>query len=528
MNPQVVDRMAVSLDAHGSSSGGRPREIRSLAQGLVALAVLTVTGVSVVLGNPPTIRELRWDRVGLDGSPPNFTNVLNVKQYGATGNGTTDDTVAINTAILRAPDRSVVYLPAGTYRLTQPLYLKPYMILRGAGAVLTSLLFEGTGTVDRCIGIIRWDGQQSTVYVTPTDGMGLGSTEVTVSSVADFRPGDILEIEEDNDPAWNLNDEWQQRLAGQINRIRTVDTVNLRLGLDRPLRHGFTVRRNPRLRRLSTINNVGVENLFIRRMDPANGYTIEMKYAVRCWVRNVESYKTYKAHVWMDRAYECEVRQSYFHDSYVLGREGQGYGVGSGKRTSDCLVEDNVFRQLRHSMIVGIGANGNVYGFNYSTDRAIDPVNGTVQADLSVHGNYVFMNLFEGNIVEDADVPDWYWPLGPGNTLFRNRIANIGTAVSVGSSHQNFIGNVLTRGTLTMAKSLEGIVDCGNVKQGDTQNVSWVGCSNRNLPDSLYRSVPPAFILDAAGVSWPPIGPDKPLDSETPSQRRYSSGQYLP
>jgi hypothetical protein len=179
-------------------------------------------------------------------------------------------------------------------------------------------------------------------------------------------------------------------------------------------------------------------------------------------------------------------------------------------------------------MIVGIGANGNVYGFNYSTDRAIDPVNGTVQADLSVHGNYVFMNLFEGNIVEDADVPDWYWPLGPGNTLFRNRIANIGTAVSVGSSYQNFIGNVLTRGTLTMAKSLEGIVDCGNVKQGDTQNVSWVGCPNRNLPDSLYRRMPPAFILDAAGVSWPPIGPDKPLDSETPSQLRYSSGQYLP
>lgn len=475
----------------------------------------------------PAGARARWARAGLPAAPPAFTTVLNVRQLGAKGNGTTDDTAAISAAIAQAPANSVVYLPAGSYRLTQPLYLKPDMILRGDGPALTSLLFEGPGTAGRCIGIVRWDSSQTAAAVDVTDGMTLGSTGLTVSSADGLRAGDIVEIDEDNDPAWGFTEPWQQRLPGQINRLAAVDTATRRLTLDRPLRHAFASARQPRLRRLSTIANVGIENLYIRRQDAVAGYTIELKYAVRCWIRNVESYMTYKAHVWMDRAFECDVRQNYFHDAFVFGGDGQGYGVGCGKRTSDCLVEDNVFRHLRHAMIVGIGANGNVFGYNYSTQRALDPVHGTPQADLSVHGNYVFMNLFEGNVLEDADVPDWYWPAGPGNTLFRNRLVNTGTAIEVGSNRQNFLGNVLTSGTIRQAATLQGVVDYGNVEEGDRDNVGWPGCSCRNLPDSLYRSVPPAFILDA-GVAWPPIGPERPLDAETPALQRYASGAYVP
>jgi hypothetical protein len=150
------------------------------------------------------------------------------------------------------------------------------------------------------------------------------------------------------------------------------------------------------------------------------------------------------------------------------------------------------------------------------------------QADLSVHGNYVFMNLFEGNVLEDADVPDWYWPAGPGNTLFRNRISNSGTAIDVGSNNQNFLGNVLTRGTIKTAASLLGVVDYGNVKEGSAMNIVWPGCTCRNLPDSLYRCVPPDFIRSAAGVSWPPLGPAAPLDAPIPAKQRYASGAYVP
>jgi len=470
----------------------------------------------------------RWARAGLPGDPPVFTTVLNVRNYGAKGNGSTDDTAAIKNTIKAASTGSVVYLPAGTYLITQTIYLKPDMILRGDGSALTSLMFQGIGTANRCIGILRWAGDQSTEYVAVTDGMDIGSTEITVSNVSGLQPGDIIEIDEDNDPAWGLTDSWQSHLPCQMNRILAVDAGNSRLTLDRHLRHAYTAGRNPRLRKLAVISNVGVENLFVRRQDSVEGFTIEMKYAVRCWIRKVESYMTYKSHVWMGNSFECEVRENYFHDSYVFGGSGQGYGVACGKATSDCLIEDNVFRHLRHSMIVGIGANGNVYGYNFSTQRAIDPVHGTPQPDISVHGNYVFMNLFEGNVLEDADVPDWYEPAGPGNTLFRNRISNIGTAIDVGSDNQNFLGNVLTHGTITAVQALDGVVDYGNVKDGDRESVSWPGCTCHTLPDSLYRCVPPDFILSASGVLWPPLGPDQALDADIPAKQRFDSGLFVP
>lgn len=469
----------------------------------------------------------RWARAGLGSEPPDFATVINVKDYGAKGNGVNDDTGAINDAIAAVPTGGVVYLPAGIYLITDTIYLKSDMILRGDGSVLTSLIFQGIDTDNRCIGIMRWNGDQSTDYVEVTDGMNIGSAEITVSSVSGFEAGDIIEIDEDNDPAWGLDASWQSNLPCQMNRIVAVDYSRKTLTLDHHLRHDYSPGQNPRMRRMVIISDVGIEKLYIRRQDAVEGFTIEMKYAVRCWIRQIESYMTYRGHVWMGNSFECEVRGSYFHDSFVFGGGGQGYGVACGKGTSDCLIEDNVFRHLRHSMIVGIGANGNVYGYNFSTQRAIDPKHGTPQPDISVHGNYVFMNLFEGNVLEDADVPDWYEPAGPGNTLIRNRITNSGTAIDVGSDNQNFIGNVLTEGTITTDGVLQGVLDDGNVKEGDTQSISWSDCDCRTLPDSFYRSVPPNFILNTAGISWPPIGPDEPLDAEIPAKLRYDTGLYV-
>jgi hypothetical protein len=45
-------------------------------------------------------------------------DVINVRDFGATGNGTTDDTAAIQAAITAAPAGSAIYFPRGTYRLS--------------------------------------------------------------------------------------------------------------------------------------------------------------------------------------------------------------------------------------------------------------------------------------------------------------------------------------------------------------------------------------------------------------------------
>ncbi len=69
--------------------------------------------------------------------PPADAGVVNVKNFGATGDGTTDDTEAIRRAISENIDRSryaappFIYLPAGIYRISAPLEGRQYKDLKG-------------------------------------------------------------------------------------------------------------------------------------------------------------------------------------------------------------------------------------------------------------------------------------------------------------------------------------------------------------------------------------------------------------
>lgn len=76
-----------------------------------------------------------------------FTGVVNVRNYGATGNGTTDDTAAIQDAINAAGTTACVYLPAGTYKTSAALTLSSdYMQLFGDGIDLTVIEPEAGAT----------------------------------------------------------------------------------------------------------------------------------------------------------------------------------------------------------------------------------------------------------------------------------------------------------------------------------------------------------------------------------------------
>jgi Pectate lyase superfamily protein len=58
--------------------------------------------------------------------------VYNAKAYGATGDGSTDDTSAIQAALAAAPSGGIVYLPAGTYKVGSPLTIPPGVTFQGS------------------------------------------------------------------------------------------------------------------------------------------------------------------------------------------------------------------------------------------------------------------------------------------------------------------------------------------------------------------------------------------------------------
>ena len=69
---------------------------------------------------------------------PGASPFYNVMDFGAAGNGTTDDTAAINAAIAAAapsssPTGHTVHLPAGKYRVSSTLTVPPGLTLQGDG-----------------------------------------------------------------------------------------------------------------------------------------------------------------------------------------------------------------------------------------------------------------------------------------------------------------------------------------------------------------------------------------------------------
>lgn len=66
---------------------------------------------------------------------------FNVMQYGATGDGVTNDATAIANAVAAAGPGDVVYFPAGTYRCAAaPIFLGTGKTLRGARAASVTIV----------------------------------------------------------------------------------------------------------------------------------------------------------------------------------------------------------------------------------------------------------------------------------------------------------------------------------------------------------------------------------------------------
>jgi hypothetical protein len=265
------------------------------------------------------------------------------------------------------------------------------------------------------------------------------------------------------------------------------------------------------------IKNVGIEDLYIEKIHSAS-HTIYFRNSAYCWIKNVESYKTRKTHVEMISSLGNEIRDSYFHLSYDYGGGGSGYGVKCGLHVTNCLVENNTFDSLRHAMLLALGANGNVYAYNYSTNPvgAAAPYaeEGWIPADISIHGHYPFMNLFEGNEVYEIGIGDYWGPAGPGNTYFRNKVNDEGIFYYDASNDQNLIGNVISYLT-DDGGMIDRKLEHGNVINSITH---WdPSIPNHQLPASLYLESAPDFFY---GQPWPCFGPDINEERTLPAQHR--------
>ena len=176
---------------------------------------------------------------------------LDVRRFGAKGDGVTDDTPALQAAILACPDGGRVRIPAGCWR-TGPLFLKSRITLELQKGAELALLTDRSRfpilpgrTEAACPGgeviLSTWEGNPLDGFAGAINGIGVEDVRIVGEGVVDGRAqegdwwidpkkprgafrGNLLYLKDcrdvtvqgltfRNSPSWNLHPVWSDRLT---------------------------------------------------------------------------------------------------------------------------------------------------------------------------------------------------------------------------------------------------------------------------------------------------------------------------
>lgn len=166
----------------GDTGGTGPRGPAGSDASVTASSIAGAMGLSGLSAGD----QIAVDTVGADGRPASWKkkarDILNVKDFGAKGDGNTDDTAAIQAAIdyAVAAGRRSVYFPAGTYIVTSPLHAQVKTGTTTVGGATRSKYAYGMGLTLRGeqVGktVLRKTGQ--TTYTIPANNNINGGSTV--------------------------------------------------------------------------------------------------------------------------------------------------------------------------------------------------------------------------------------------------------------------------------------------------------------------------------------------------------------
>ena len=449
-------------------------------------------------------RVVDWSLSGYRGTYPTPTTELDITTFGGNGNGTFDNSLALQSAITSlSGSAGVITFPPGNYFFGSPINLSSGIILKGDGSNNTTFTFDLGGSNN----LINIEGSNTGIAAPFIATAQKGSTQIQVQTTSSFAIGDYVRIVQDD--ADLVSNNWALGTVGQVVQIANIQGSNsIKLASD--LRMDFDIARNPEIQKLNVVKDVGIECVKLTRLDetnPQHTSSVRLKYAAQSWVRGIESDICNFAHITIEESTNITVDGSYFHHAFDYGGGGRAYGVMIQQTGNECKIENNIFEHLRHSMIVQSGANGNVFAYNYSFDPFWTGTSlpDSSAGDMVCHGNYPFANLFEGNIAQQAVIDASHEKNGPLNTFFRSREELYGIVMTDSFSHQqNFVGNEITNGpgdTLGLYYFLgnDHFFHGNNVR--DTIRPQ----GSNSLPDvSYYASSQPDFF--PLGYNYPPIG----------------------
>jgi len=413
----------------------------------------------------PSSRRINWSNAGVPGGIPNYPVCENVMDYGAVGDGVTDDSQAIKDAIDAAGSNCAVYIPEGRYLLNSRIEIRKNNItIRGAGANKTIMFSNITSDTFYIIG----DGGLPDFGVDVVGDYSKGDTVITLTDASNVDVGDYLIIDQENDPSFvtsegaqgtcdwcgtsrcSLNHSmvcgsWKtpplrgenctnpevngiceggKRALGHLAKVIAKNGNDITLEL--PLLYGFNSTFEPRVHVYKNFGEyIGIEDLYITKSDVDTHKYIRIVYCAYCWLDNIELADSPRFHITSSWAYRNEFRNNYIHHSkcYTSNR---AYGMSFQGHNTYNLIENNIFYSLAPPIAFSASGGGNVVAYNYLfRGRADYPGCGDyIYSDkfpITHHGAHPIFNLIEGNSLNRYSI-DFVWGSSSHHTAFRNRM----------------------------------------------------------------------------------------------------------
>ena len=408
-----------------------------------SLLSILLSGSALLAQEFEANRITTWNKSGSSISTIASSNQKTILDFGGDNSGFSSSNQAYELAIESLNGSAgTIYFPEGEYYFTSTLVVPDSVFIKGASTD-TKLRFNLSSNSN----LIQFTGSILSTEHPLLETAVKGSYSIELQEAAAFVAGDFVRL--------YMNDEdlmfssWAYGTLGQV--IEIVEVNGNQLILADPLNHNYPLGRNPFIKKLNPICGAGIECLSIEREDNSSSQNSNIYFnaANNCVVRNIESDRCDFGHVEINSSAHITIERNYFHHAIGYGGGGRGYGVIFQRASSFCLAQDNVFEHLRHSMLIQSGANGNVFAYNYSVDPFWEtsglPANSA--GDAVLHGNYTYLNLFEGNTVQNMVIDASHGKNGPYNTFFRNRGELFGffSDASTPTDSMNVVGNEMTR-----------------------------------------------------------------------------------
>ena len=484
---------------------------------------LVVLPASLCVGQVlPAQRAVDWTVAGLNDTNTVGFSYFNVLQEGAIADGITSVNPVVDSLLaLNIPVGIHLHFPSGNYFFNESITLPSHCLITGDGAEATQFVFDlgGSGHAIQTSGnVVNADSSSLT-----TAGV-LGEKILMVANAAWCAPGMWIRLVQNDSNL--VTSSWALKSVGQLVRIDSI-TGNT-LHLHSPLRLNYPLNRSPRVVHVQMKRNIGLECFGMERIDytaPEQASGIHFTFVENCWISGIKSNKTTFGHIEFEAVSNAKVEKCYCYDAFDYGGGGRGYGVVLQFTTNECLIENNIFKHLRHSVILQAGANGNVVAFNHSTDpywtNANPLLGGNSAGELVLHGNYVYANLFEQNDVQNIVIDNSHGGNGPYNTFLRNRASLYGIFFSDNtSSSQNFIGNEIPNTGFPYSAVNYNILGNDQFTFGNNNKGTVAPAGTSNVSDiSYYYANKPAFVQD---YQWGKIGlPHAMNTAKVPATDRF-------